>query len=96
MSCRPRSIFLTHFAEVTELERLAREMKERVLAFADLGARLRDAPDRSTKLRRGMFAMIGAWLDAHGFPRDEARRRWLLDNDIELNCQGIEVWLDRK
>ena len=37
-----------------------------------------------------------AWLDAHGFPRDEARRRWLLDNDIELNCQGIEVWLDRK
>lgn len=96
MSCRPRSIFLTHFAEVTELERLAREMKERVLAFADLGARLRDAPDRSTKLRRGMFAMIGAWLDTHGFPRDEARRRWLLDNDIELNCQGIEVWLDRK
>jgi glyoxylase-like metal-dependent hydrolase (beta-lactamase superfamily II) len=96
MSYQPRSIFLTHYAEVTELERLAREMKERVLAFADLGARYRDAPDRADKLRRGMFAMISGWLDAHGFPRDEGERHRLLDDDVELNCQGIEVWLDRK
>jgi glyoxylase-like metal-dependent hydrolase (beta-lactamase superfamily II) len=96
MSYQPRSIFLTHYAEVTELERLAREMKERVLAFADLGARHRDAPDRADKLRRGMFAMISAWLDAHGYPRDEGERHRLLDDDVELNCQGIEVWLDRK
>jgi glyoxylase-like metal-dependent hydrolase (beta-lactamase superfamily II) len=96
MSYRPRSIFLTHFAEVTELGRLAREMKERILAYVDLGTRLRDAPDRGARLRHGMFAMIGGWLDAHGFPRDEARRRWLIDNDVELNCQGLEVWLDRK
>jgi DNA ligase (NAD+) len=26
---------------------------------------------------------------------DEKRRHWLLDDDVELNCQGIEVWLDR-
>lgn len=95
MSYRPRSIFLTHYAEVTELERLARELKERVLAFADLGLRYRDAPDRADKLRRGMFAMMAAWLDAHGFPRDDAKRHWLLDDDVELNCQGIEDWLDR-
>ena len=96
MSYAPRSIFLTHYAEVTELERLAREMKERVLAFADLGARQRDAPDRSDKLRRGMFAMIAGWLDEHGFPRDEGERHRLLDDDVDINCQGIEVWLDRK
>jgi glyoxylase-like metal-dependent hydrolase (beta-lactamase superfamily II) len=96
MAYRPRSIFLTHYAEVTELERLARELKERVLAFADLGLHCRDATDRAGKLRHGMFAMMSAWLDAHGFPRDDARRHWLLDDDVELNCQGIEVWLDRK
>ena len=96
MSYRPRSIFLTHYAEVTELPRLARELKERVLAYADLGLRYRDAPDRAEKLRRGMFAMMASWLDAHGFARDDARRHRLLDDDIELNCQGLEVWLDRK
>jgi glyoxylase-like metal-dependent hydrolase (beta-lactamase superfamily II) len=95
MSYRPRSIFLTHYAEVTELERLAREMKERVVAFADLGLRHRDAPDRAGKLRRGMFAMMATWLDAHGYARDDAKRHWLLDDDVELNCQGIENWLDR-
>jgi hypothetical protein len=43
-----------------------------------------------------MFALLGRWLDAHGFPRDDAERHRLLDDDVELNCQGIEVWLDRK
>jgi glyoxylase-like metal-dependent hydrolase (beta-lactamase superfamily II) len=96
MSYRPRSIFLTHYAEVTELERLARELKERVRAFADLGGRYRDAPDRAIKLRHGMFAMMASWLDAHGYPRDDGERHRLLDDDVELNCQGVEVWLDRK
>ena len=50
---------------------------------------------RPRSLLLGMFEMIAAWLDAHGFPRDDARRHWLLDDDIELNCQGIENWLDR-
>jgi glyoxylase-like metal-dependent hydrolase (beta-lactamase superfamily II) len=95
MSYGPRSIFLTHYAEVTELDRLAREMKERVLAFADLGLRCREAPDRAGRLRHGMFAMIAGWLDAHRYPRDDAKRHWLLDDDVELNCQGIENWLDR-
>ena len=96
MSYAPRSIFLTHYAEVRDLKRLAREMKERVVAYVDLATRYRDAPDRSEKLRHGMFAMIATWLDAHGFPRDDGLRHRLLDDDVELNCQGLEHWLDRK
>ena len=96
MSYRPRAIYLTHYAEVRELERLARELKERVLAFANLGLRFKDGPDRASRLRESMFAMISGWLDAHGDPRDDGERHRLLDDDVELNCQGIEVWLDRK
>jgi len=96
MSYGPRSIFLTHYGEVLDLARLAREVKERIVAYADLGLRYRDAPDRSGKLRHGMFAMMSSWLDAHGFAKDDARRHRLLDDDVELNCQGLEVWLDRK
>jgi glyoxylase-like metal-dependent hydrolase (beta-lactamase superfamily II) len=96
MSYAPRSIYLTHYAEVLDLHRLARELKERIFAYADLGMRYRDAPDRARKLRHGMFAMMASWLDAHGYPRDDDERHRLLDDDVELNCQGIEVWLDRK
>lgn len=95
MSYRPQAIYLTHYAEVRELERLSQEMKARVQAHADLGRRLADAPDRSQKLRNGLFAMMSVWLDAHGYPRGARERHRLLDDDIELNCQGIEVWLDR-
>lgn len=95
MSYHPRSIFLTHYAEVTDLERLARELKERVAAFVGLALASRDAPDRAARLRGGMFAMMGTWLDAHGFPGGDDERHRLLDDDVELNCQGIEYWLDR-
>ena len=95
MSCAPRAIYLTHYAEVRDLERLAREMKARVGAFADLGRRYKAAPDRAGKLRNGMFAMISGWLDEHNYSRDDRERHRLLDDDVELNCQGIEHWLDR-
>ncbi|MGH8134746.1 MAG: MBL fold metallo-hydrolase [Steroidobacteraceae bacterium] len=95
MSYEPEAIYLTHYAEVRDLARLAGEMKDRVRAFADLGRRYAQAPDRAQKLRTGMFALLSRWLDEHGFPADAARRHWLLEDDIELNSQGVEVWLDR-
>ena len=96
MSYRPQAIYLTHYAEVRDLDRLAREMKTRVRAFADLGRRHATAPDRAGKLRNGMFAMMSGWLDEHNYPRADGERHRLLDDDIDLNCQGIEFWLDRK
>jgi len=95
MNYKPRAIYLTHYAEVRDLARLAGEMKHRVRAFADLGRQHAKAPDRGQRLRHGMYALLSRWLDEHGFPGDEMKRHWLLDDDVELNCQGIEVWLDR-
>jgi len=95
LSYRPRAIYLTHYAEVRDLERLAHELKQRVRAFAELGRRQAGARDRGSKLRKEMYDMLSGWLDEHGFPDDGQRRHWLLDDDVELNCQGIETWLDR-
>ncbi len=95
MSYEPEAIYLTHYAEVRDLKRLAVEMKERVRAFAELGRRHAKALDRGQKLRSGMYALLSRWLDEHGFPGDVDKRHWLLDDDVELICQGIEVWLDR-
>jgi len=96
MSYEPVAIYLTHYAEVRDLGRLSGEMKNRVRAFADLGRRHAQAPDRSLKLREGMFIMLSGWVDEHGWVGDVKQRHWLLDDDVELNCQGIEVWLDRQ
>ena len=96
MAYKPEAIYLTHYSEVRDLGRLAGEMKDRVRAFADLGRRYAKAPDRGQRLRSNMYAMLSRWLDEHGFPSDEKQRHWLLDDDVELNSQGIEIWLERQ
>jgi glyoxylase-like metal-dependent hydrolase (beta-lactamase superfamily II) len=96
MAYGPAAIYVTHYSEVRDLERLAGEMKDRVRAFADLGRRHADAPDRGMKLRNAMYAMMSRWLDEHGYPAGDRERHRLLDDDVELNCQGIEVWLERQ
>lgn len=95
MSYDPVVIYLTHFGEVRDLERLARELKQRVAAFAGLARRLASAPGRTAAMRSEMFALLSAWLDEHGYTGDAALRHRLLDDDVELNVQGLEVWLDR-
>ena len=96
MSHDPVAIYLTHFGEVRDLERLSRELKQRVAAFAGLGRRLAAAPGRTAAMRSEMFALLSAWLDEHGYAGDAALRHRLLDDDVELNVQGLEVWLDRR
>ena len=95
MSYAPVAIYLTHFGEVRDLERLARELKRRVADFAQLARRLAAAPDRAPAMRAAMFGLMSAWLDEHGYAGDAAERHRLLDDDVELNVQGLEVWLDR-
>jgi len=95
MSYRPVAMYLTHFGEVRDLDRLARQLRERVEAFAGLGRRFAARPGRTAAMRAEMFRMMSAWLDEHGYPGDAATRHRLLDDDVELNVQGLEVWLDR-
>jgi len=95
MSYRPVAAYLTHYAEVRDLSRLSVELGERIDAFVDLTRRVANDSHRTAALRSGMFDLLGGWLDAHGFDRDPARRHALLDDDIELNVQGLEVWLQR-
>jgi len=95
MGYRPVAMYLTHYGEVRDLERLAAELKQRVTAFVELARRYASAADRTAAMRAGMFRMMSAWLDAHGHAGDAAERHRLLDDDVELNVQGLEVWLDR-
>jgi glyoxylase-like metal-dependent hydrolase (beta-lactamase superfamily II) len=95
MSYAPVAMYLTHFGEVRDLQRLAAELKARVEAFAALGRRLAAVPERTAAMRSEMFGMLCGWLDAHGYRGDLAERHRLLDDDVELNVQGLEVWIDR-
>jgi glyoxylase-like metal-dependent hydrolase (beta-lactamase superfamily II) len=96
MSYHPQAIFLTHYSRVLELERLARDMHECLDGFVRIGNECEHLEHRTRAMRERMAEFLNARLDAHGLPRDDARRDALLEPDVALNVQGLEVWLERR
>ncbi|HSN72743.1 MAG TPA: MBL fold metallo-hydrolase [Steroidobacteraceae bacterium] len=96
MARSPRAIYLTHYSRVTQLDRLAADLHLCLDAFVDLARRYADYPDRTQRLQNEMFQYLSHRLDAHGDAHDLAARHELLDMDVELNVQGLEVWMDRQ
>jgi len=92
---RPRAMILTHYSRVTDVERLARELVDQVRAIAAMARAADGRPDRHDHLVRALDEyFLGRAVD-HGCTLPPSRIRELLAIDIELNAQGLEVWLDK-
>jgi glyoxylase-like metal-dependent hydrolase (beta-lactamase superfamily II) len=90
----PEAMYLTHYGRVNDVPRLAALLVEQIDAMVEAGLRLRQAPDRHEALKAALAAIYGAQLVRHGVA-DPAAAVSLLELDIELNAQGLGVWLDR-
>jgi len=91
----PAAMLLTHYSRVTEIGRMAAELHERIDELVALGQAESGGRDRAARLRKGVEALFLGWVAEHGTPLPADRVRELLALDIELNAQGLEVWLDR-
>ena len=91
---QPACMHLTHYGRVHDVPRLAGLLFEQLDAMVAAGLRLRDAPDRHEALKRALSDIYRAQLLRHGVADADAAVA-LLDLDIELNAQGLAVWLDR-
>lgn len=96
MSYQPKAMFLTHYSRVEELPRLARDLHGAVDDYVEMARRHHGKPDRGALLRKDMTAWFDAALDRHGYTGNALARRELLEGEIDINCQGLEVWLDRR
>lgn len=93
---RPTQILLTHFGRVTEIERLAAQMHQLIDAFVKLALEVKSAgAQRHGHLIEGQRAILLRALRAHGCRLGDIEIDSLLAMDLELNAQGIGVWLDR-
>jgi glyoxylase-like metal-dependent hydrolase (beta-lactamase superfamily II) len=96
MAYRPRRIVQTHFGPVTDLERLARDLHDSLDELVRIARRHAAAPDRTQRIRADMFDYFSRRLDQHGYAGDLATRHRLIDEDVNLNTQGLEVWLSKQ
>jgi len=91
----PQQMFLTHYSRVTDIERLAHDLFVQIDAMVAIARAHAGAPDRHARIMDDLAHLYIARAQAHGCTFDAVRTRELLAMDIELNAQGLEVWIDR-
>lgn len=96
----PECLYLTHYGRVGDVPRLGRlllaQLDEMVALALTLEHALPDDDARHAALMRGFGAIHLKSLRAHGCRLSDAQILELLALDLELNAQGIAVWLARK
>jgi glyoxylase-like metal-dependent hydrolase (beta-lactamase superfamily II) len=97
MGFGPRAIYVTHYSRVTDLKRLSQDLHAGLDAFVGLAQEHADAgAERHQRIAAGMRRYLQERLLAHGCTLSMKTIDTLLNMDIELNTQGLEVWLDRQ
>ncbi|MBZ8141804.1 MBL fold metallo-hydrolase [Rubrivivax gelatinosus] len=92
----PQSMYLTHYGRVGDVARLGALQLELLDGMVALGRRLAASAARHAELCAGLEALYRDSLGAHGCRLSADAVQRLLALDVELNAQGMEVWLDRE
>ena len=91
----PQQMFLTHYSRVTDVARLARDLYVQIDAMVAIARAHASDADRHARIADDLADLYTSRARAHGCTMDAAQIRGLLEMDIELNTQGLEVWLDK-
>ena len=97
VALEPDTIYVTHFGGVGDIVRLAKGLHEQIDAMVSLGHAVRGEPKekRHEWLKWALTDLYTERLAAHGWKGSRDDLLDILGMDIELNAQGLEVWLDR-
>jgi glyoxylase-like metal-dependent hydrolase (beta-lactamase superfamily II) len=95
MAADPACVYATHYGRLAGVPRLASMLLSQIDAMVAIAQSLRGAPDRHEALKAALGTLYRDRLREHGCTLSDERIDDLLALDVELNAQGIEVWLDR-
>lgn len=93
---QPQQMFLTHYSRVIDVKRLARDLFEQIDAMVTIARAHATGENRHARIMDALADLYVARAQAHGCALTPAQVRELLAMDIELNAQGLEVWLDKQ
>jgi len=95
LTLRPAAMYLTHYGRVEQVGKLAGDLHVQIDAMVALAHAANGQPDRHAVLVASLAELYASRAQAHGWTQGRAALCQLLGMDIELNAQGLEVWLDR-
>lgn len=89
------AVYVTHYAQVRDIQARAATLHRQVDAFAALGLREQDAgASRRERLWAGMKAILLEEVRRYGAPFTEAQAMAAYGQDVDLNADGLIAWLD--
>jgi glyoxylase-like metal-dependent hydrolase (beta-lactamase superfamily II) len=96
LSYSPTAMYLMHFSRVTDVPRLGESLKGQIRELTRIAMQSIDASDRAAAIRDGMGELWRELAARHGCRLAPERLLALLEGDLELNTQGLLVWLERR
>lgn len=94
MSFRPKVMYLTHFSELRDVEQHAADLHRLIDAHVAIARReARPGPDRHARIRANLAHLLVNEAERFGCRIGPADVLKLWGADIELNAQGLDVWL---
>ncbi len=98
IALKPTAMYLTHYDHVTDVERLAGDLHTQIDAMVAIAREAHQHSENAAKRHEAMKSSLKTLYATrallHGWEGDEAALLELLGMDIELNAQGLGVWLD--
>ncbi len=96
LAATPKCMYLTHFGRVGDVPRLASMLIRQIDDIVAMARATPRGPQRHAVLKAGLADIYLESMARHGctVAADEALE--LLAMDIELNAQGVAIWLDRR
>ena len=95
LALKPTAMYLTHFNRVEQIDKLALDLHAQIDAMVTLAQDAKGQPDRHAVIVESLTKLYADRAEAHGWKNGRERVHEILHMDIELNAQGLEVWLDR-
>ncbi|WP_398314418.1 MBL fold metallo-hydrolase [Zoogloea sp.] len=93
---QPTAMYLTHYAQVRDVPRLAADMHRLIDAHVTIAERHAAAEGRKALIEQDIWALVGEEATRAGWTVPETEWRRILALDVELNAQGLDVWLEAR
>ncbi len=96
LAYEPQAMYLTHYSRVEDVPRLGADLYRWIDVMIAIAEAADGTADRHARMCEALAQAYVAQVQAHGCAMSAEQIRRFLAIDIELNAQGLGVWLDAR
>lgn len=95
LALSPEAMYLTHYSWMPNVQAMGADLMRRLDMLVDIAAQAKGSGDeRHQAIKAAMTIYLLAEVRDHGCQLPEAELLDIWETDLELNAQGLAVWLD--